>query len=68
MEVFLRDFNAILVLIICSHIYREGNCSVDGIAKLGHALPDTTWFTILPSSLLVDFVRVRNELPKYRFP
>ena len=31
-------------------------------------IDDSTWFTILPSTLLADFARDRNGLPNYRFP
>ncbi|XP_024632810.1 uncharacterized protein [Medicago truncatula] len=39
------------ITIICSHIYREGNCRADKMASLGHDLPDTVWFDVLPPSL-----------------
>jgi len=56
------------LMVICSYIFQEGNCCVDKLASLEHALTDTTWYTILPSSLLADFARDRNGLPNYRFP
>jgi len=42
---------------ICSHIYREGNCCADKLAKYGHAVVGTVWLDLLPSSLLADFFR-----------
>jgi len=30
------------LMVICSHIFREGNCCADGFATLGHAQTDTT--------------------------
>jgi len=56
------------LFVICSRTYREGNCCVDALASLGHDLPDTTWFHILPTSLSIDFTRDRNGLPNYRLP
>lgn len=54
--------------VICSHVYREGNCCADKLATLGHEVTDTIWYTTLPSPLAVDFTRDRNGLPSYRFP
>jgi ribonuclease HI len=54
--------------IICTHIFREGNCCADALATMGHDLLGTTWFHILSSSLSVDFTRDRNGLPNFRFP
>jgi hypothetical protein len=56
------------LFVICSHIYREGNCCAGALASLGHELPDTTWFHIMPVSLSIDFTRDRNGLPNYRLP
>jgi len=56
------------LMIICSHIFREGNCCADGLADMGHAVTDTSWFTTLPPLLLADFTRDMNGLPNYRFP
>jgi len=56
------------LLVICSHIYREGNCCADALATLGHDMHDTTWFRTMPVSLSVDFTRGINGLPNYRFP
>jgi len=70
MILFLVGFGEMLMLliIICSHIFCEGNCCADGLARLGHAQPNTTWFTILPSSLLADFAGDKNGMPNYIFP
>ena len=54
--------------IICTHIYREGNCCADALATMGHDLLDTTWFHTMPAALAVDFTRDRNGLPNFRFP
>lgn len=54
-------------LIICSHIYREGNCCEDALATLGNDMPDTTWFQTMAVSLSIDFTRDRNGLPNFRF-
>lgn len=56
------------LFVICSHIYREGNCCADTVASLGHKLTDTTWFHIMPVSLSIDFTRDRNGLPNFRLP
>jgi len=56
------------LMVICSHIFREGNCCADGLADMGHAVTDTSWFTTLPPLLLADFARDKNGLPNYRFP
>jgi len=56
------------LFVICSHIYREGNCCADALASLGHELPDTTWFHIMPVSLSIDFNKDRNGLPNYILP
>jgi len=56
------------LMIICSHIFREGNCCADGLAAMGHDITDIIWFNILPSLLLVDFVRDRHGQPNFRFP
>jgi hypothetical protein len=56
------------LMIICSHIFREGNCCADGLATMGQDITDTAWFNILPSSLLANFARDRHGLPNYRFP
>ena len=53
---------------LCSHIFREGNCCADKLASLGHVLTDTVWYTTMPSSLAADFSRDRNGLPNYCFP
>jgi len=58
----------LVLSIICTHIYREGNCCANALATMGHALLDTTWFHIMSSSLSVDFTRDRNGLPNFRFP
>jgi len=54
--------------VICSHVFREGNCCADKMASLGHDVTDTIWYTTMPSSLAIDFSRDRNGLPNYRFP
>jgi hypothetical protein len=56
------------LMVICSHIFREGNCCADTLASLGHALTDTTWYTTMPSSLVADFARDINGLHNFRFP
>ena len=53
--------------IICTHIYREGNCCADALASMGHDLLETTWFHIMLSSLSVDFTRARNGMSNFRF-
>jgi hypothetical protein len=53
---------------VCSHIFREGNCCADMLAAMGHTLTATTWFHTLPAPLSVDFSRDRNGLQNYRFP
>lgn len=50
-----------------SRYVREGNCCADKVAAMGHTLPNTTWFTTLPSPLFMDFSRDRNGLPNFRF-
>jgi len=54
--------------VICSHVFREGNCCADKLATLGHEVMDTIWYTTMPSSLAVDFTRDINGLPNNRFP
>jgi len=56
------------LLVICSHIYREGNCCADALATSGHCMTHTTWFDIMPASLSVDFTRDIHGLPNFRFP
>jgi len=56
------------LMVICSHIFREGNCCADKLASFDHALTDTIWYSSLPLSLSTDFARDRNGLPNYRFP
>ena len=55
------------LMVICSHIFREGNCCADKLASFGHALTDTIWYSSLPLSLSTAFARDRNGLPNYRF-
>jgi len=56
------------MMVLCSHIFWEGNCCADKFASLGHVWNDTVWYTTMPSSLAVDFSRDRNGLPNYYFP
>jgi len=56
------------LMVICSHIYREGNCCADALAALGQNVTSDTWFQSMPATLSVDFARDRNGLPNYRFP
>jgi hypothetical protein len=56
------------LMVICSLIYREGNCCVDALPALGHDMTKTTWFHIMPASLSVDFARDIHGLPNFRFP
>ena len=46
--------------IICSHVFREGNCCADKLASLCHVVTNTIWYTTMPSSLADDFTRDRN--------
>ena len=55
------------LMVICSHIYREGNCCADTMAVMGHELDATTWYHVMPASLSVDFARDRHGLPNFRF-
>ena len=55
------------ITVVCSHIYREGNCCADRLGALGHGVFGLAWFDRLPPSLLLDFSRDRNGLPNYRF-
>jgi len=64
---YLVGFGITFLLLICSHIYREGNCCADVLASLGHELLDTTWLHVMPVSLSFDFTRDRNGLPNFRF-
>jgi len=54
--------------IICSHIYKEGNSCADALATMGHGVTNTSWFHIMPVSLLADFTRDINGLLNFRFP
>ncbi|XP_024636367.1 uncharacterized protein [Medicago truncatula] len=54
--------------VLCSHIFREGNCCADKLAFIGHSLTSTVWFDSLPPTLAVDFARDRSGLPNFRFP
>lgn len=54
--------------VLCSHIFREGNCCADKLAFIGHSLTNTVWFDSLPPTLAVDFARDRSGLPNFRFP
>ena len=56
------------ITVICSHIYREGNCCADLLATIGHRLVGSIWFDSLPSSMSLDFFRERHGLPNFRFP
>jgi len=56
------------LMVICSHIYRQGNCCADTMAALGHTLDATTWYHIMSASLSVDFARDRHGLPNFRSP
>jgi len=56
------------IQIISSHIFREGNCCVDRLANMGHAIQDSVWLDTLPTELHLDFFRDRVGLPNYRFP
>ena len=38
------------ISVLCSHIFREGNCCADKLALLGHSLTDTLWFDTMPPS------------------
>jgi len=51
------------LFVICSHIYMEGNCCDDALASLGHDLPDTTWFHILPTSLSMISLEIEMGCP-----
>jgi len=55
------------LFVICSHIYREGNCCADIMANFGHGLTVTSWYHNLPASLAVDFARDRHGMPNFRF-
>lgn len=54
--------------VLCSHVFREGNCCADKTAFIGHSLKNTVWFDSLPHTLPVDFARDRSGLPNFRFP
>jgi len=54
--------------VLCSHIFREGNCCADMLPFIGHSLTHTIWFDTMPPSLAVDFARDRSGLPNYCFP
>lgn len=56
------------LMVICSHIYREGNSCADTVAAMGHTLDATTWYHSMPTSLSVDFARDIHGLPNFRFP
>jgi len=56
------------LFVICSHIYREGNCCADIMADMGHGLTVTSWYHNLPASLAADFARDRHAMPNFRFP
>jgi len=55
------------LMMICSYIYREGDCCADTMAALGKTVTSNTWFQTMPASLSIDFARDRNGLPNYRF-
>jgi len=55
-------------MVICSHVFREGNCCAEKLASLGHDLTNTIWYSYLSLSLSTDFARDGNGLPNYRFP
>jgi hypothetical protein len=50
-----------------SHIYKEGNTCVDGLASLPLALSSHVWFPFVPNCIMVEFVRNRLGLLNYRF-
>ena len=52
---------------VVSHIYREGNSCADDLTNLGLAQSAFVWRPSPPPSILVDFVRNRLGLPKFRF-
>ena len=56
------------IQVICSHIFREGNCCADLLANMGHSLHDSMWFSVMPHALLPHFFRDRRALPNFRFP
>jgi hypothetical protein len=53
--------------VICSHVYREGNCCADKLADFGHSITGSVWIGSLPRPLAADFFRDRVGLPNYRF-
>jgi len=50
------------MLVICSHIYRAGNCCADIMADLGHGLTETSWYHNLPPLLAVDFAMLEIDM------
>jgi len=56
------------LFVICSHIYREGNCCADTMAAFEHGLTVASWYHTLLASLAVDFARDIHGLPNFRFP
>jgi len=55
------------LMVICSHIYTEGNCCADTMAALWQDVTAITLFHTMPISLSVDFGRDKHGPPNFRY-